>query len=95
MPSPVISYGGIANKYGADSFFFFFCFLGRRPWARGLHHSHSNARSEPHLPPTPQLTATPDLNPLSEARGGICILMVPSRIHFHGTMIGTPENEFL
>ena len=23
--------------------------------AAGLHHSHSNARSEPHLPPTPQL----------------------------------------
>ena len=26
----------------------------------GLHISHSNARSEPHLRPTPQLTATPD-----------------------------------
>ena len=26
--------------------------------AAGRHHSHSNARSEPHLQPTPQLTAT-------------------------------------
>ena len=30
-----------------------------------LHHSHSQAESEPHLQPTPQLT--PILNPLSEA----------------------------
>ena len=28
--------------------------------AASLCHSHSNARYEPHLPPTPQLTATPD-----------------------------------
>ena len=28
--------------------------------AAGLHHSHSNAESEPHLQPTPQLMATPD-----------------------------------
>ena len=28
--------------------------------AAGLHHSHSNAGSEPHLQPTPQHTATPD-----------------------------------
>ena len=28
--------------------------------APGLYHSHSYARSEPHLPPTPQLMATPD-----------------------------------
>ena len=26
----------------------------------GLHHSHSNARSEPHLQLMPQLVATPD-----------------------------------
>ena len=26
----------------------------------GLHHSYSNARCEPHLQPTPQITATPD-----------------------------------
>ena len=28
--------------------------------AASLHHSHRNAGSEPHLQPTPQLTATPD-----------------------------------
>ena len=28
--------------------------------AAGLHHGHSNARSKPHLCPTPQLTAMPD-----------------------------------
>ena len=28
--------------------------------AVGLHHSHINAGSEPHLRPTPQLAATPD-----------------------------------
>ena len=28
--------------------------------AAGLHHSHNNAGSEPHLQPTSQLTATPD-----------------------------------
>ena len=31
-----------------------------RATAAGLQHSHSNARSEPHLRPTPQLTAMPD-----------------------------------
>ena len=29
--------------------------------AAGLHHSHSNPGSEPHLQPTPQLVAMPDL----------------------------------
>ena len=28
--------------------------------ATGLHHSHSNTGSEPHLRPTPQLTVMPD-----------------------------------
>ena len=28
--------------------------------AAGLHHNHSNSRPEPHLQPTPQLTAMPD-----------------------------------
>ena len=31
-----------------------------RDIAAGLRQSHSNAGSEPHLQPTPQLTATPD-----------------------------------
>ena len=37
--------------------------------AAGLHHSHSNARSEPSLPPTPQLTATPDPQPTEGGQG--------------------------
>ena len=32
-----------------------------RAAAAGLHHGHSNARSEPHLRPTPPLTATPGI----------------------------------
>ena len=31
-----------------------------RATAAGLHHSHSNSGSEPHLQPTPQLPAMPD-----------------------------------
>ena len=34
--------------------------LIRRATPASLHHSHSNVGSEPHLRPTPQLTATPD-----------------------------------
>ena len=55
-------------------FFFFFVFSRAVPMAcggsqariiiraaaAGLRYSHSNARSEPRLQPTPQLTATPD-----------------------------------
>ena len=55
-------------------FFFFFLLFIITPMAYGgsqargqigavaaiPHHSHSNARSDPHLPPTPQLTATLD-----------------------------------
>ena len=37
--------------------------------AAGLHHSHSNARSEPHLQPTPQLTATPEPLPTEQGQG--------------------------
>ena len=39
------------------------CYQARGPIgviATGLHHSHSNARSKPHLQPTPQLMAKPD-----------------------------------
>ena len=35
----------------------------------GLHHSHSNAGSEPHLQPTPQLTATLDRQPTEQGQG--------------------------
>ena len=37
--------------------------------AGGLHHSHINARSEPHLHPTPQLTATKDPQPTEQGQG--------------------------
>ena len=42
----------------------------------------SHARSDPHLQPTPQLTAVRVLNPLSEARDQTHNLTVPSRICF-------------
>ena len=35
----------------------------------GLHHSHSNAGSQPCLRPTPQLTATPDPEPTEQGQG--------------------------
>ena len=35
----------------------------------GRHHSYSNARSEPYLRPTPQLTATPDPEPAERGQG--------------------------
>ena len=65
-------------------FLFFFLFLFRAapmPYgssqARGrsgataadLHHSHSNMGSEPHLQPTPQVTATPDPQPTEWGQG--------------------------
>ena len=37
--------------------------------ATGLHHSHSNARSEPSVPPTPQLMVTPDPQPSERGQG--------------------------
>ena len=49
--------------------------------AAGLHHSHSNAGSELHLQPTPQLHQI--LNPLNEARNQTHILSDTSRTHFH------------
>ena len=48
--------------------------------ATGLRQRHSNAGSEPRLQPTPQLTAMPDVNPLSKGRDRTRNLMVPSRI---------------
>ena len=35
----------------------------------GLHHSHSNARSEPHLWLISQLAATPDPQPTEQGQG--------------------------
>ena len=47
--------------------------------AAGLGQSHSNVGSEPRLPPTAQLRATPN-KPLGEARDQTCNLIIPSWI---------------
>ena len=54
-------------------------------------HRHSNSRSEPHLQGTPQLMATPDPNPLSNARNQTLNLMDPGQIRFRCTTVGTPD----
>ena len=59
------------------------------PVAAGLPHSHSNVRSKRHLPPTPQLTATLILNPLSKARDRTRILMDISQLCFCWATTGT------
>jgi len=51
-----------------------------RAAAAGLHHSHSNARSEPRLWPHHGSRQHWILNPLSDARDRTCILMNASRI---------------
>ena len=51
-----------------------------RAAAAGLHHSHSHARSQPHLWPTCSLWQCRILNPLSEARDRTFILMDTSRV---------------
>ena len=48
--------------------------------AAGLRQSHSNARSEPRLWPTPQLTEMPDPNLLSEARDRTLVFMDTSQV---------------
>ena len=35
----------------------------------GLHHSHTNEGSKPHVRPTPQLTAMPDTQPTEQGQG--------------------------
>ena len=54
--------------------------------AAGLHHSHSNAGSEPLLQPTPQLRAIPDLQPTERTH----ILMDTSWTCFRCATTGTP-----
>ena len=70
------------SSLSASGTFFFFVFSRATPMAYGgsqargpigavaasLHHSHSNAGSEPHLQPTPQVTQLGILNPVNEAR---------------------------
>ena len=68
---------GISVLKKGDMFFLLCVFLGlavaaygdfqAKGWIRavaaGLQHSHSNPGSEPHLRPTPQLTAKPEPQP--------------------------------
>ena len=62
--------------------------------AAGLHQSHSHAGFEPRLRPTPQLTATPDLQPTEGGQGLNHNLMVPSWIRFHWATTGSPALVF-
>ena len=90
------------------SFFFFFCFLRAAPVAYGssqnrsqvratagsLHDSHSNARCEPCLRPTPHLMAMPDPRPTKQGQGLNLNALDTNWIHFHFTTMGTPCVEF-
>ena len=60
--------------------------------AASLCHSHSNARSKPHLSSTPQLTQHQILNPLSKAGDRTHNLMVLSWIRFRCATMVTPQN---
>ena len=73
---------GIAGSYGSCLFVCFCLFRAAlvahggsqargqlNASVTGLHHSHSNTRSEPRLQPTPQLTAMPDPQPTEEGQG--------------------------
>ena len=68
-----------------------------RNWIRAaapsLRHSHINARSRPHLWPTPQLSSQQHqiLNLLSEARDQTCVLMDTSRVCYHWAMKELPH----
>ena len=87
-----------------NMFIFFFFFLRVTPTAFGssqarglirvtfasLHHSHSNATSEPCQRPTSQLTAKPHPSPLSKARDQTCNLMF--LVRFISTV---PQRELL
>ena len=83
---------------------FIVCFLGLHP--RHMEVPRLGIQLELQLPTYTTATATSDLshvcdlhrssqelqilNPLSEARDQTCNLMVPSQIHFHCAMMGTP-----
>ena len=84
-------------------------FLGPHP--RRMEVPRLGVYLELQLPAYPTATAMPDsshvcdrhhslqqrqiLNPLSKARDQTRNLVVPSRICFHGTMMGTPPSHFL
>ena len=65
-------------------------FLG--PYPRHMEVLRLRGKSEPHLWPTPQLTAM--LKPLSEARDQTAILMDTSQIHLCWATMGTPNYIF-
>ena len=66
-----------------------------RASAVSLRHSHSNARSEPYLRPTPQLTQHWIFKPLSKARDWTHVLLDTNWICYCWAMTGTPYNLFL
>ena len=80
-PIPILC--SITSEKLSFFFFFFFSFFRvasatywsslARGWigvtAPGLSHSHSNTGSEPHLQPTPPLTAMPDPKPTKQGQG--------------------------
>jgi len=91
---------------------FFFCLFRVTPAAYGssqarnqigavaasLH--HSNARSEPSLQPTPQLTAMPDqfnhwARPGTKARDQSSVLMDTRQVPYHWATTGTPQESVI
>ena len=85
------------------SFFLTLLFLGPYPQhmgfpGKGLNrscsfcptHSHSNAGSEPHLPPTPRLPAMPGPDSLREAGDRTHIFMDTGWLCFRCATTGTP-----
>ena len=56
--------------------------------AAGLRHSHSNARSEPHLWPTPQLMAMPDPQSTEQGQGSSSWILA-------GFISTAPQQELL
>ena len=64
-----------------------------RAAAAGLYHSHSNARSELHLGPTPQPTVM--LDPRLTVRDWTCVLMDTSWVHYRFAIMGTHSFLFL
>ena len=64
--------------------------IGAGAAAAGLHHGHSNGRSELHLWATPQVMAMPDPWPTDQGQGSNHILMDPSWICYVWATAGTP-----
>ena len=84
---------GEVSRYSGHFLFIFICLFRAVPTAYGSSQArgqigaapaglyHSNTGSKPTLQPTPQLTATPDLNPSSGAWDQTHVLMDASRVH--------------